>query len=429
MKYLKIQNDGVLDIRLVALMGGSTKTNDKYKIGQFGTGLKYTLAYLYRNNIGFKIFSGTDEVVLSTEKEVIKDSEFEIICINNNRTSITTQMGLQWTAWMIVRELWCNALDEGGSLKDTVNDDSLIGEENKTSFYIQVTPEIKEVLHNWAKYFIQDREPISDNEDYAIYCNNDEGKLRLFKHGVLIYEHPEEKSLFYYDIKAAEINELREFRGHTTYEVSKALQNPSKEAVSYFLENISEKHYEGSQLDYDWFTSFAQIWEDALDGRKISSKGDSGYYSDSGVVVDFSNVLELPKKVYKALVKDFTGIGVLAVSDDDAEFYETENKQTLLKIKDAILRLEILGYVIDKDVNVKVGVFRDSKRKVSTSRKNKTLLFSELCKEDSFETICEMIIGNNEFLNVSCKRDSPTFLTHLVLLLTKQILSTQKIEA
>ena len=48
MKYLKIQNKGELDIRLVALMGGSTKTNDRYKIGKFGTGLKYTLAFLFR---------------------------------------------------------------------------------------------------------------------------------------------------------------------------------------------------------------------------------------------------------------------------------------------------------------------------------------------------------------------------------------------
>jgi hypothetical protein len=65
MKYLKIQNNGELDIRLVALMGGTTKANDLYKIGQFGTGLKYTLAYLFRNNIDFKILSGANKVDVS----------------------------------------------------------------------------------------------------------------------------------------------------------------------------------------------------------------------------------------------------------------------------------------------------------------------------------------------------------------------------
>jgi hypothetical protein len=29
MKYLKIKNNGVIDIRLVALMGGTTKSNDE----------------------------------------------------------------------------------------------------------------------------------------------------------------------------------------------------------------------------------------------------------------------------------------------------------------------------------------------------------------------------------------------------------------
>jgi len=110
MKYLKITNNGELDIRLVALMGGTTKANDKYKIGQFGTGLKYTLAFLYRNNLDFKIFVGEQEVKLHTEKEEIRGETFEIICINGQRTSITTKMGEDWEAWMIVRELWCNAL-------------------------------------------------------------------------------------------------------------------------------------------------------------------------------------------------------------------------------------------------------------------------------------------------------------------------------
>src|SRR5687767_6513942 len=118
MKYLKIQNNGELDIRLVALMGGTTKANDRYKIGQFGTGLKYTLAFLFRNNLEFKIFCGEQEVSIHTEVEDIRGEKFEIICINGQRTSITTKMGEDWKPWMIIRELWCNALDEGGAEKE-----------------------------------------------------------------------------------------------------------------------------------------------------------------------------------------------------------------------------------------------------------------------------------------------------------------------
>ncbi|MEE9573481.1 MAG: hypothetical protein V3W20_10565, partial [Candidatus Neomarinimicrobiota bacterium] len=118
MKYLKITNKGELDIRLVSLMGGTTKSSDKFKIGQFGTGLKYVLAFMFRNNIDFKIFVGENECKIHTEIETIRNQDFEIICINNQRTSITTQMGEDWKAWMIIREIWCNALDEGDAQKN-----------------------------------------------------------------------------------------------------------------------------------------------------------------------------------------------------------------------------------------------------------------------------------------------------------------------
>jgi hypothetical protein len=142
MKYLKIQNDGLLDIRLVALMGGTTKSNDKYKIGQFGTGLKYTLAYLFRSNLDFKIFVGTEEIKLHIEKEVIRDEDFEIICINGNRTSITTRMGEDWEAWMIIRELWCNALDEGGPFREVTSEMYLV-KKAKRLFLSRLTTKYK----------------------------------------------------------------------------------------------------------------------------------------------------------------------------------------------------------------------------------------------------------------------------------------------
>ena len=96
MKYLKIKNNGVLDIRLVALMGGTTKSNDQFKIGQFGTGLKYTLAYLFRNNLDFHLFCGGKKVEISLEEETIGEQTFSIICINGNRTSITTYWDRDW---------------------------------------------------------------------------------------------------------------------------------------------------------------------------------------------------------------------------------------------------------------------------------------------------------------------------------------------
>ncbi len=428
MKYLKIQNDGLLDIRLVALMGGTTKGNDKYKIGQFGTGLKYTLAYLYRENIDFNIFTGTQQINITTEKELIKDTEFEIICIEGHRTSITTSMGHQWNAWMIIRELWCNALDEGSQLKEIVNNDSqLVGEENKTTFYIQINADIQRVLDEWRSYFIQGDSPLWENERYAIYQNRHEGNLRLYKHGVLIYQSPDYKSLFVYDIKDAEINELREFKGSIDYEIFNSLREPNDVVISHFLNNIKDTHYEGSQLEYGWFNSFSTIWKDTIGGSKIAKHGNSGYYSERGVDVDFSNVIELPEKVYKALTKSFEGIGALVMIDNETEFFEIPNARLKQKIIDCIELLAQSGYNTNPEVIFRYGVF-SGVTQIACSRNKRTIMISEVCLKLGDEQICSFLIEYNEYVSTFLERKNGAFLRHMVDLYAKKILEPQLTE-
>lgn len=381
MKYLKIQNAGELDIRLVALMGGTTKKNDRYKIGRFGTGLKYTIAFLFRNNLSFKIFSGENPVDVSLEIENINNDVFEIICINKHRTSITTNMGLEWSAWMILRELWCNALDEGSHSREIEYSDEpadLTGESGKTTFYIQINDEINNVLENWGNYFIQNQDPMFQNDSYAIYENDDIGHLKLYKQGVLIYQNPDQKSLFRYDIKKAEINELREFKGMVSLEVFEALRNPNTEVVSYFLANIKETHFEGTQLDYDWFSSFCEIWKTTIGENKVSyysGGGGSGEKVSNEAADNMAGVIKLPKKIYTALTKAFEGIGAIGLSDRREEFFEVKNTFVSDKINDMLSRLIDCGYEYDLEIKFITGVFSE-KIYSGTRRKQNTVLIS-----------------------------------------------------
>lgn len=424
MKYLKIQNDGILDIRLVALMGGTTKTNDKYKIGQFGTGLKYTLAYLLRNNVDFKIFSGETKVNIGTEVENIAGTDFEIICIEGNRTSITTQMGRQWMPWMIVRELWCNALDEGGNVREIVDDSAIAGKENATTFYIQMLPDIQEVWENWSNYFLHHKTPLWENEEYGIYATTGKEPLRLYKQGVLIYQHTDVNSLFWYDIKGAEINELREFKGSHSFEIFQALRNPGPDVVSYFLNHITDEHYEGSQLDYDWYNSFASVWRDALGGRKIYGSGSGSYEGE----IDFDNVLKLPQKVYKALVKQFDGVGALAMADNEAEFFEIQNTQLENKVNDCLSILRGAGYELNQDVRVKYGMFSDNRLVAASNRNRKTIMVSEVSLKMPDEELINYLVENNEYIIMSHKKDSSNFFRHFINLYTKQLLRPNEVE-
>lgn len=426
MKYLKIENNGELDIRLVALMGGTTKADDKYKIGQFGTGLKYTLAYLFRNNIDFEIYSGENLVDVKTETERIKDTDFEIICIDGNRTSITTQMGKQWSTWMIIRELWCNALDEGGYSRDVVNEDNIKGEQGKSSFYIQLLPDIQQVLDDWKSYFIHNDHPLWDGEQYAIYENKQGGNLKLYKHGVLIYQHPSLKSLFYYDIKGADINELREFKGSISYEIFEALREPNETVISHFLTNITDDHFEGCELSYNWFTSFSNVWKETIGNRKISHGGSSYYSEESGI--DLSNIIKLPKRVYSALSKDFEGVGVFTMTDDKTEFYEIPNAKISNRVISCRDRLAGIGYSIDPDIKIRFGLFGDNQKKSAAVRKKKQILISEICLKVSDEVLTALLIENYEYMKLSCEKDDKSFYRHFINLYTRQLLAGQEIE-
>jgi len=238
MKYLKIQNQGELDIRLVALMGGTTKIDNPFKIGQFGTGLKYAISWLVRNENKFKLFIGTEEIVFESRDEIIGDTSFKEIYCNDKSMSITTRYGYQWKAWEAIREIWCNAKDEGFEILE-FEELKPIGESNKTTFFIEASEEITDVFEKWDTHFLNDT-PIFENEKFAIYKNNSE-KLRLYKNKVLIREDQYSKSLFIYDIKEATLNELRQYMGYNKWDIAKAILSSNKEVVDLFIQGWNKR--------------------------------------------------------------------------------------------------------------------------------------------------------------------------------------------
>lgn len=425
MKYLKIQNDGLLDIRLVALMGGTTKSNDKYKIGQFGTGLKYTLAFLYRNNLDFKIFVGKDEVNLHTEKEVIRDEEFEIICINGQRTSITTKMGENWEAWMIIRELWCNALDEGGAVKEET--EVLSGTENKTTFFIQIDKQLRTVINNWCKYFIHGEEPIYKNHTYAFYPAGDH--LCLYKQGVLIKEVANTKSVFSYDIGNADINELREYNGAISYPICHALCEADEKTASYFLENVREDHFEGSSaMDYNWYKSFNISWRNVIGSAKLIYRKVLDEIKARGATPDEAGLIIVPEILYKALTKQFEGVGALQLASKIGDFYETFNEDMEGKIKQGLTILEHANYVMHPKLEFVYGFFEDKTVLAKVSLNEKMVYVSNTLLQKPLFTIVGMLIEENEHFNTGLSDHTREFQQHFIDLYTRQLLSSADVE-
>lgn len=252
MKYLKIQNTGELDIRLIALMGGTTKAEDHTKIGQFGTGLKYAISYLVRNDISFYLFVGREEVEFTTKDENISGKDFKEIYCNGKSMNITTHYGYQWQAWEAIREIWCNAADEDGEYKKIVDGkNSIFGRPNTTTFFIETTPAIKEVLNKWDSYFFKDV-PLYEDDKVAIYKNTGD-MLKLYKNGVLIQESEYYKSLFVYDLKLADLNELRQYQGFLTSDIARVLMGSNKAVIKAFTAALKdEKQKDLYEVKIDW---------------------------------------------------------------------------------------------------------------------------------------------------------------------------------
>lgn len=255
MKYLKISNAGKMPKTLLHLIGASTKKGNSKKIGEFGTGLKYAIAYLLRTGNKFKFFSGKEEFVFTVQKQKVSGIEFSEIFCNDKSTSITTSYGDQWQAWEIVRELWCNAKDEGKERKKITDEGSVIsGDVGRTSIYIELTEDIQNVVNNWELYF-NNRRPLFENERFAIYKSNGD-KCRIYKNKVLIKEL-ENSSLFDYDFKSASLNELRQYMGYYPSDVLRSILNSSQEVARIYLEayKAGKKVIETS-IKYNSISSF-----------------------------------------------------------------------------------------------------------------------------------------------------------------------------
>lgn len=252
MRYLKIQNKGLLNIEFFLLMGVSTKSDDPTKIGEHGTGLKYALAYFLRNEIPIKLFIGRKEVEVALKPIPVKEiGDVMVAHVGGKRTAISLNYGKQWEAWQAVREIYCNALDEGiTNLGFDVEE--VGGEPDTTTFYIG-SDKLGEVIAQWDHYF-NHAEPIYDCAEFAILPPSVDNKLRIYKQGILIEESEYYDSLYNYDFKQAPLNELREYKGNKDSDIADALLRGSADAVAGYLKFYTSgkmsNAYEGKASRY-----------------------------------------------------------------------------------------------------------------------------------------------------------------------------------
>jgi hypothetical protein len=112
---LYFHNPGEIDIRGATIAGLSAKQGDS-PIGFFGTGLKYAIASVLRWHGQITIWSGEEEYKFYASPLDFRGKEFQQIMMSGQPLGFTTEYGKTWEPWQIFRELYANALDEGGQV-------------------------------------------------------------------------------------------------------------------------------------------------------------------------------------------------------------------------------------------------------------------------------------------------------------------------
>ena len=174
---------------------------------------------MMRKGIDFRIYSGLNELKFTTTKEQLKGKDFERICINGKETSYTVTMGPTWTEdWFVLREIYCNALDEGSCLliRETENDSP---SEGKTRIYVEITENLKAVVNHWDHYFADERTPLfTSGHTYTCFLGHEDGESVgqsigvypktdgiLYRRGIRVFKS--ENQLYDYNFNHVNINE------------------------------------------------------------------------------------------------------------------------------------------------------------------------------------------------------------------------------
>lgn len=204
MTYLCLSSRGEIDAQALCLMGASVK--DTGAIGEFGSGLKYAIAALLRDNVPFEVWSGTRQIDITVKPETFRGESFGVIWIDGKATSITTRTGPKWHVRDAVREIWSNALDEGEASRTDE-----VPREGRSMFRIGLSREVKNMVDNWSQYFCNEVPHVFACPDGRILS---QPTTNYFRRGVWICEDRTAPSIFSYDFRNFDLPESRRVTGY-----------------------------------------------------------------------------------------------------------------------------------------------------------------------------------------------------------------------
>lgn len=189
---ITFSNKGLIDLRNISSFGVSVK-NTSNPIGMFGTGLKYAIAVLLRTKHKITLFCGQERYDFDARVEDVRGEPQTFVYMNDQRMPFTTHLGHTWELWQAYRELYCNALDEGGF---TARFKELAGAEGETRICV-VGDGLQQVHDDRHKYILDlALTPVYADDSLEIYDMPNTG---IFYRGMLA-GRCEKPTLFTYNV-------------------------------------------------------------------------------------------------------------------------------------------------------------------------------------------------------------------------------------
>lgn len=416
-QFIKIESKGIIDTQAFILLGASSKRADNTKIGFFGSGLKYSIAYLLRNKIPFRAFAEYKEIKFTTVPTPFRDKSFDVICINGAQTSMTTEMGLDWEPWFVIREIYCNALDEGESSITVVDESECLPIEDKTVFYFEVTDSFKKIIAEWDYYFSENRGDLvfQDDKDNRIYSG---GKgLIVYRKGIRCWFEPEEKSVFHYDMPWILINESRSIKSlwEFKWNLTDYLQKTTNEKIILQLLQMICDSYEAT---LDWKSlvpSYSETWLDCIGKRTLVPHENAGFWEEE-VKASPRDYIILPNNLIEGLKSKFTDKVRIIGSFDGSDTINEFKVLTNLSKRQEFLMKEAEDFLKSAEYEIKypMKVVRFIKANRLGQAKDGTILLSEKIFERGRKDLVATIVEEQEHLVTGYADETRAFQNHFI---------------
>lgn len=432
-KYLRIVSEGEIDELAFTLLGGTTKRGDAQKIGMFGSGLKYAISSLIRNNINFQVYSGTKKLDFGLVETKFRDNSFNVITINGKETSLTTNMGgSDWdNAFAPIREIYSNALDEDEATILDISSD-FGGFELMTTFYIELTSDIREFYNNKDLFFLNKKlKPVFFTEKGAVYKNTLEDK-RIFRNGILCERREGLKAHYIYNSSLFEINESRVLKN--TYSTEKIIVDMWKTTPNYqelvsFIHKIRRANTGSYEAEFDWNryswmsspTQYSDAWLKLIQNYKFVAMEHLDLFEQD----ELSGRIELKFELLKSLTKQFGNeidvLGVTSESEDGITIDAKPDQFLLDKVVDAIEVLRETNYKSRFD-KLDIKYVKFSNKNVKAEAKNEQILLSVTLTDMTVDEIAMILIEENEHLKTGYEDETRQFQNHLFRLYFNQLI-------